>query len=105
MLLNMVKRGKAEFNLAVSDVTLLTKAGQPDQDMNLLKGCPGMEYVFNSDRVFYQSPKASKWSAVPLPCHYLLVISIEAGQRPGRGRSPVEWGEIPSVQMSVCTFV
>ena len=26
--------------------------------------------------------KTLKWSAVPLACHYLLVISIEAGQRP-----------------------
>ena len=54
----------------------LPKAGQADQDMNLLKGCPGMEYVFNSDRAFNQLPRGIKMvgGALALPLSFSYFI-------------------------------
>ena len=53
-----------------------------------------------------QSPKGIKWSAVPLPCLTIVFQFVgfefslsKQGSGPGRGRSPVEWGDFrPSVR-------
>ena len=46
-----------------------------------------------------QSAKGIKWSAVSLPCFSLLTFGKQ-GSGPGRGQSPVEWGDFTYV----CTY-
>ena len=51
-------------------------------------------------------PKAKASNCQQFPCPAQLVIalgsSFVAGQRPNRGQSPIEWGDFPSVHLSVC---
>ena len=54
-----------------------------------------------------ESPKGIKWSAVPLPCLTKVFqfdgfwfSLLKQGNGPGRGRSPVEWGDFPSIRPS-----
>ena len=60
-------------------------------------------------------PSGTKWSAVPLPCLTITsqivgfkFFGLEQGSGPGRGQSPVEWGDFPSVRPfvrpSICSF-
>ena len=55
-----------------------------------------------------QSPKGIKWSAVHLPCSTCVCIEFflcfcgeKQGSSPDRGRSPIKWGDFPSICLSV----
>ena len=57
-------------------------------------------------------PEGIKWPAVPLPCltKVFQFVGFEfsllkQGSGHGRGRSPVEWGDFPSICLSVRLFV
>ena len=51
-----------------------------------------------------QLAKGIKWSAVSLPCFSLLTFGKQ-GSGPGRGQSPVEWGDFTYVRTYKCLSV
>ena len=63
---------------------------------------------YSSHHIQNQSPKGIKWSAVPLACltrnfneFFLRILGRKQGSRPDNGQRPVEWGDFPSVHLSL----
>ena len=78
------------------------------ETLNLFKTCCPIKRARYSIRGTNTPQSGTKWSAVPLPCLTIVFQFVgfefsllKQGSGLGRGRSPVEWGDFPSVRTSV----